>query len=87
MHAFGSAAECLLILAELQGIIFLVFRKLLRTTVQRETEVAHYLIDSPIRTTSIILIKQLSRRKCRLLLLVGMESEMASFSKFAAVWY
>ena len=37
-HAFGSAAaECLLILAELQGIIFLVFRKLLRTAGNRSS--------------------------------------------------
>ena len=30
-HAFGSGAECLLILADFQGIILLIFRKLLRT--------------------------------------------------------
>ena len=34
-HAFGSAAECLLILTELQEVIFLVFRKLLRTVGNR----------------------------------------------------
>ena len=46
------------------------------------------MIEFAIQTTSIILTKKLySLRRCSLLQLVGMKSEIASFSKFAAVWY
>ena len=64
-HAFGSAAECLLILAELQGVVTWSF---VNFYVQQETEGAHYMIEFAIRTISIILIKyKLSQRRCLLL--------------------
>ena len=61
----------------------------LNVYVQKETEGANYTWSTLLsgQLQSGILIKQLSRRRCRLLLLVGMESQIASFSKFAAVWY
>ena len=85
-HAFGSVAECLLlILAELQGIIFVVFRNFLRTAGNRKTSWLDRLCypDNFIHPLS----KWLSRRRCWLLQVVEMESEITSFSKFAAVWY
>ena len=42
-HAFGSGAECLLILADFQGIILLVFRKLLSTAANRWNSSLHRL--------------------------------------------
>ena len=61
----------LLILAKLQRIMFLFFRKLLRTAGNRRT---HYLIDFAIWTVGEDATRQNG-------------IEIASFSKFTAVWY
>ena len=86
-HAFGSAAEwtaeCLLILAELQGIIFVVSRKLIRFARNRRNSLPYRLCYPDNFSHS----HEMTQSEKVLLQLVGMESEIASFSNFAAVWY